>query len=184
MRNNATRKDEITKPATRKVEIQTRKEENTPREKTPFKTVNLSSFSAFRLFAWRYFVFRLFAWRSFVFSRGVISSFRVASFRVSLFRLFAWRLFDFSRGVFSCGVISSFRVALFRLFAWRYFVFSRGAFSFFRVALFRGEKTKWHRPATIFTCAEVVVVKELHVTIQRTVLQETCTVHNAVFRGI
>ena len=40
-RNNATRKDEITKPATRKVEIPTRKDEKTPREKTPFKTVNL-----------------------------------------------------------------------------------------------------------------------------------------------
>ena len=53
---------------------------------------------------------------------------------MAFFRLFAWRYFVFSR-----GVISSFR----------YFVFSRGVFSFFRVALFRGEKTKWHKPATI-----------------------------------
>ena len=60
-RNNATRKDEITKPVTRKVEIPTWKDEKTSCEKTPFQTVNLSSFRA------ALFVF------SFYFSRGVIS---------------------------------------------------------------------------------------------------------------
>ena len=69
-----------------------------------------------------------------VFSHGVfssfhvgISTFRVAGFVISSFRVALFRLF-----VFSHGVISSFR-----LFAWRLFVFS-----FFRVALFREEKTK------------------------------------------
>ena len=70
-RNNAMRKDEKTKPATRKDEILARKD-----EKTPFET----------LFC------RLFAWRLLVFSHGVFSL-RV----ISSYRLFAWRLFVFSR---------------------------------------------------------------------------------------
>ena len=69
-----------------------------------------------------------------VFSRGVFSSFRVgiSTFRVAGFVISSFRVALFRLFVFSHGVISSFR-----LFAWRLFVFS-----FFRVALFRGEKTK------------------------------------------
>ena len=64
------------------------------------------------------------------FFRLFVLEFRLFVWRVSLFRLFAWRYFVVF--VFSHGVISSFR-----LFVWRLLVFS-----FFRVALFRGEKTK------------------------------------------
>ena len=91
--NDATRKDEVTKSATRKFEIPTRKDGKKHTKRRIFKTVNLSSF--------RVALFRLFAWRYFIFSRGLISSFRYFVFCVALFRLF---------------VISSFRVVLFRLF--------------------------------------------------------------------
>ena len=91
-RNNARRKDEITK----KLTANYRKDEITPGEKTKRKSLK------WRYFAWRLFVFsRSFfvisrdALRYFVFSPGVISS----------FRYFAWLFF----------VISSFRLALFRL---------------------------------------------------------------------
>ena len=67
-----------------------------------------------------------------VFAVGVFSSFPVG---ISTFQVAGF-------------VISFFRVALFRLF-----VFLRGVFSFFRVALFLGEKMKWHKPATIVLCS-------------------------------
>ena len=124
-------KDEVTKPATRNVEIPARKDETTPSEKMPFKTVNLSScrvafssgvISSFRRFAWRYFVF----------SRGV-----VLSFRVEYFCLSAWRYF-----VFSPGVISSFRLASFRLAS-------------FHLALFR--LASFHVFAFLYSCAARIV---------------------------
>ena len=71
------------------------------------------------------------------FSVGVFSSFRVG---ISTFHVAGF-------------VISFFRVALFRLFVFLRGVFLRGVFSFFRVALFLGEKTKWHKPATIVLCS-------------------------------
>ena len=90
-RNNAKRKDEITKKrrakkrknektksATRNDEKRARKDEKTPCEITPF--------SSFRMASFRYFVF----------SPGVISFFRYFAWRFSLFRLFAWRYFVFS----------------------------------------------------------------------------------------
>ena len=66
---------------------------------------------------------------------------------------FAWRFFFFSYSlffVFSRGVISSFR---FFFLAWRYFVFLRGVISlsfFGGISGRQDEKTKWHKPATIF----------------------------------
>ena len=99
-----------------------RKDEITPREKTKSATRKDDKLTVLNV----------------VFSHGVFSSFRVGSstfrvagFIISSFRVALFRLFDFSHGVFS-----SFRVASFRLFV-------------FHVALFRDEKTKWHKPATI-----------------------------------
>ena len=110
----------------------TRKDEKTPCEKMPFKTVNLSSF---RVALCVFSSFRGALIRFFVFSLGVLLSFRVASFR-----LFTWRLFVFSRGVFSRGVISSFCVALVSIFvisSFRVALFRLFVISSFRVALFR-----------------------------------------------
>ena len=75
-----------------------------------------------------------------VFSRGVFSSFRVgiSTFRVAGFVISSFRVALFRLFVFSHGVISSFRVASFPFF-------SRGVFSGRK-----DEKTKWHKPATIF----------------------------------
>ena len=154
--NNAMGKDEITKPATRKVEIPTQKDEKTLRKKRNLKL------SICRLFAWvfssfRVALFRLFAWRLFafshgvfsrsVFSLGVLSSFRVALFCpfagvlsrvvISSFRMASFRLASFRMASFSSFRVASFHGTLFRLFTWRHFVFSRGVFSSFRMALFR-----------------------------------------------
>ena len=79
-RNNATRKDENTKSATRKDD----------------KLTVLNVVFLHGVFLYWNFDFSCGGFRYFVFSRGVISSFRMA-----LFRLFAWRLFVFWRGVIS-----------------------------------------------------------------------------------
>ena len=101
----------------------------------------------FQLFMWRLSLFRLFAWRYFVFSHGVISS----------FRLFAWRLFVFSFLFFfffffflffCCFFFCCFVVVVFFLLFFFVFFFC----FFFCVALFRGQKTKWNKPATIVLC--------------------------------